>query len=126
MNIKVAAFTISETPGSFSILGGGGQSQRGQLQYLGGGGGYCKMYAHTHAHMYARMHMRVHGAKCSYTHAYMHMHAYIYTLNHDMKIIKIKASDLYENNIYTCNFSSSERSEPSEDKFWSLYYLKAI
>ena len=38
------------------------------------------------------------------------MHTFIH-LRPDMKITKIKASDLYEKNIYTCNFSSSERRE---------------
>ena len=46
--------------------------------------------------------------------ACMHMHAYILHLHPDMKIIKIKASDLYENKIdfhYACHLTSSERSK---------------
>ena len=45
--------------------GGGGQSQRDQLQYLGEGD--CQMFIHPcmhackHTHMYASMHMHIHA-----------------------------------------------------------------
>ena len=88
--------------------GVGGQTQFGQLQYLGGGGGgYCQryIYACVHMHMYAHTYV-----KYSYTNASMHMQVCMhaqpmqtYILHPDMKIVKIKASDLYEKtatNIY--------------------------
>ena len=52
------------------------------------------MHAHTHTHMHARLYACIH-------------------LHPDMKIFQIKAIYLYEKNkqIYTCNFTSSERSE---------------
>ena len=72
--------------GSFSILGGGGANQARQISILGGGGGVTAKSTYTHACTYT----------CMHTHVCMHaqpMHTYI--LHPDMKIIKIKASDLY-------------------------------
>ena len=87
--------------GSFSILGlwggsGWWQVQRGQLQYLGGGG----IAKHTCTNMYARMHI--------YIHIYKHIYKYVC-------ISKIKAiingSRFIRNQIF--NLSASER-----EKFW--------
>ena len=62
---------------------GRGLHQRGQLQYLDGGGGGIAKRTYTHACTRTCMRMHVY-AKCSYTHACthtcMHMHAYIYIL----------------------------------------------
>ena len=86
--------------GSFSILGGGGGNPARQISILGGGGGgYCQkyIYACMYIHIYAHT-----CVKCPYTSAYMHTHVcmhaqpmHTYILHPDMKIIKIKASDLY-------------------------------
>ena len=56
---------------------------------------------------------------CTYT--FIHLHP-------DIKIIKIKARDLYEkktDKIYACNFLL-QVSEVNEENFWILYCLKAI
>ena len=105
--------------GSFSILGRGGQTQHSQLQYLGGAVPkvHIRMRAHactcmhtpvlnihTHMHACTCMYINAHtSVKYSYTHACMHMHICMhaqsiqtYILHPNMKIIKIKASDLYE------------------------------
>ena len=88
---------------------GGVQSQRDQLQYLGVGGGrllqnvHKRMYAHTH--MYAHMHTHAH-AVILFTHPCIHAYTHVFHtcicshilihLHPGMKIIKIKASGLYE------------------------------
>ena len=73
--------------GELFNIGGGGQSQRDQTQYLGGGV-YCKMNIHACMHIHTYAHMHMHVSKYSYTHAcththtyacmHMRMHAYIY------------------------------------------------
>ena len=57
--------------------------------------GISKMYIHAcmHTHMDVHMKTHVHAPKCSYTHACMHACTHIHSY---MKIIKIKASALYE------------------------------
>ena len=90
---------------------GGGHTQRGQHQYFGGGGVYCKMYIHAcmhaHTHMYERMYKLLNGQKPMHACTHTCMHACICThtiihLNLDMKSIKIKANDFYgkKTNIY--------------------------
>ena len=90
----------------------------------GGGGGlvsrgwYCQKYIYACVYMHMCAHTYV---KYSYTHACMHTHnsthaqpMQTYILHPDMKIIKIKASNLYEKQqqIYT-----RERG-----KFWLFYF----
>ena len=103
--------------------GGGGQTQRGQLQCWGGGG-YCQkhIYACVHRHMYAHT-----CVKYSYTYACMHTHVCMhaqsmqtYILHPNMKIVKIKASDLYEKK------NSKKDMQVNEERFGYLYCLKAI
>ena len=59
------------------------------------------IHAHMHAHTHVRMHTHVHADKYPFMHAHTCMHActcmntFIY-LHPDMKIIKIKTSDFYE------------------------------
>ena len=55
----------------------------------------------------------------------MHMQAYIYTFTSDMKIIKIKASDLYERAKYI-HVVLLQVSEVNEESIWLLYCLKSI
>ena len=118
----------------FNIVGG--HTQRGQHEYFGGGGGggvlqnvHTRMHANTH--MYERMYKLLNGQTPMHACTHTCMHACICThtiihLNLDMKSIKIKANDFYrkKKQIYTCNFTSSERSD--EESFWLLYYLKSI
>ena len=92
-------FKYSIGVGSFSILGGGGGGANpARPTSILGGGGYCQKYIFACVCMYMYAHTCV---KYSYTHACMHvcMHAQpmqTYILHPDMKIIKIKASDLCE------------------------------
>ena len=103
--------------GSFSILGGGGQTQRGQLQYKGGGGVLQNVHTCMHA---CTCCLNVHTPMHACTHKCMHacMHTCI-DLRPVMKINKIKACDLYGKN--TCNFTKSERNE--RGKFFFLVYI---
>ena len=113
-----------------NIVGGGAYPER-PTSILGGGGVYCKMYIHAcmHTHMYERMYKLLnvqtpmHACTHTCVHACICTHTIIH-LNLDMKSIKIKANDFYGKKIYTCNFTSSERSD--EESFWLLYYLKSI
>ena len=89
-----------------NIWGGGGGSQRCQLQYLWRD--IAKMYIHACMRTHINVHMKthVHAPKCSYSHACMHacthicMHActfrYIKTIIYLHSYIKIKASALYD------------------------------
>ena len=116
----------------FNIVGG--IPREANINTLGGGGGvYCKMYIHAcmHTHMYERMYklLNVQTPMHACTHTCMHACICTHTIIHlnlDMKSIKIKANGFYGKNkqIYTCNFTSSERSD--EESFWLLYYLKSI
>ena len=82
---------------------------------------YIQACMHTHTHVC----MHVHAAKCSYTHVCMHAHANAHIhLHPDMKIFKIKASDLYEKNRYI-HVILLQMSEVNEE-FLLLYCLKAI
>ena len=89
--------------GSFSILGywGGGGKPR---TVNSNAGGYCQKYIYACVHMHMYDHTCV---KYSYTHACMHTHVCMHaqpmqrTFYSDMKIIKIKASNLYEKNSIT-------------------------
>ena len=80
------------------------------------------------------MHMYAHTpVKYSYNHACMHtdvcMHVQTlqtYILHPDMKIIKIKASDLYEknnNNKYICIYATMRKIE--QGKFWIFILPKS-
>ena len=105
----------------FNIGGGGGANPAQPTSILGGGGG-CKKY------LYACVHMHIYAHTCvqySNTHACMHTHVCMhaqpmqtYILHPNMKIIKIKASYLYE--------KQQQRYTSKWGKFWSLYCLKAI
>ena len=84
---------------------GGCQTQRSQLQYLGGGGEvlpkvHIRMRAPICTHMYAHTCVKyscIHA--CMQTHVCMHAQPMqTYMLHPDMKIIKFKASELYEKN----------------------------
>ena len=61
---------------------GGGQSQRGQLQYVVcvcvGGGGVIAKCTYTHASTHTCMHTHLHDAKFSYTHACTHPRIHLY------------------------------------------------
>ena len=85
----------------FSVLGGGGAKPARPTSILGGGGmqnAHTQMHAHTHTcmHAYSRMYMllNVHIPYHAHTLVYMHAQARIH-LHPDMKMIKIKASDLH-------------------------------
>ena len=82
--------------------------------------------------------MNAHIHVCMPAHAYAHAYARI-NLHPDMKIIKIKVSDLYEKKntqIYTCYFTSNERgkflviilpkSHLNLRTFIHMYYLHTI
>ena len=97
----------------------GGVPSEANINTWGGGGIAKCTYAHacTHTHMYERMYMllNVQTPMHACTHACMHAcictHTFIH-LHPDMKSIKIKANNFYEKKqIYTCNFTLSERSE---------------
>ena len=112
----------------FNIVCGGGHIQRGQHQYFGGGGVLQNVHTrmHAHTHMYERMYKLLNGQTPMHacTHTCMHACTCTHTIIHlnlDMKSIKIKWK---KKQIYTCNFTSSERSD--EESFWLLYYLKSI
>ena len=66
----------------------------------------------THTHMYASMYMHMH-APMHHAHAYARIHLYIYILI--WKPLKSKQAIYMKKKkqiqIYTCNFTSSERSE---------------
>ena len=90
----------------------GGQARPNLI--LGGGGGvlqnvHTRMHAHTHVCTHMYMLLNVHVRMHTHTHTCMHASTCTHTFIHlhpNMKIIKIKASDPYEKQIYT-----SERSE---------------
>ena len=70
---------------------------------------YSYIHACMHAHMYARMYMVLNGRIYMHTHVCMLAHAYariqFIHLRPDMKIIKIKASDIMRiKNIYMLFF----------------------
>ena len=105
-NEIILYMTIHRRRKLFNI--GGNKPSAANFNILWGGGGwYCQKYIYTYMHIHMYAHTCV---KCSYTHACMHtnvwMHAqpmHSYILHPDVKIIKIKASDLYEKtatNIY--------------------------
>ena len=121
---------------SFFNIGWGGKASGANFN-TGGGGVYCKnVYTRMHAHMHmcAYIHTHVHAAKCSYTmhtctHTHVCMHAHAYARIHlhpDMKIIKIKGSDLYEKKNKYIHVVLLQLSEVNEESFWLSYCLKAI
>ena len=93
--------------GSFSILGGGGGDEATKTIFNTVGGGIAKCtYTHacTHTYIYKLLNIHISMYACTYTcmYACICMHAYAHmNLHPDMKIIKIKASELYEKSIYT-------------------------
>ena len=104
-------------------IGGWGQSQRCQLQYLWRG--IAKMYIHAcmRTHICVHMKTHVHAPKCSNTHACMHticMHActctYIKTFIYLHSYMKIKASALYDIELRKLDVSPG-KTEVKQGKF---------
>ena len=86
-------------------MGGGGKATKTNFNTVCGWG-YCKMHIHAcmYTHMYAHACtcclMFIHPCMHAHTHVCMHAYAHMH-LHPDMKIIKIKASELYETKTYT-------------------------
>ena len=122
--------------GSFSIWGGGVQSQWGQLQY---GEGIAKCtYTHIcmHIHMYActLMYMVIYTHSCMHTHVCMHAHAYacihlyIYiliwkSLNQNKRFLRGKNKT---KQIYTCNWVWAYVVNRKIMRFWRKQLLFPI
>ena len=97
---------------------------------LGGGGGGIAKCSRTHAHTYDRMYTLLNVQTPMHTCTHICMHACICThtfihLHPDMKSIKIKANDFYEEKKYI-HVILLQVSEVNEESFRLLYYLKSI
>ena len=107
-----------------------GHTQRGQHQYFGGGGVYCKMYIHacmhTHTHMYERMYKLLNGQTPMHACTHTCMHACICThtiihLNLDLKSIKSKQMISMEKNNKYIHVILLQVSEVTRKVF--VYYI---
>ena len=138
LGMAYTEYTLLKTYGQrrrklFNVWGWGGGVKASKANFYTWGGRVIAKSTYMHACTHTCMHMHVHTAKCSYNHACPHnvcmcMHAYAHIhLYPYMKIIEIKASDLFamKKSKYI-HVILLEVREVKEETFMLLHCIKAI